>query len=279
VDFGVDRALTKVALYFLDSEGGPAVEATGEEESGGFPLDQLKPPVPVLPPTGYELQIWDGSERRWASPPEQLKRPDTPEGRRANWITLPELTTSRIRVVLQHRAGATSGLTEVEAWGAAGLPLPRPVGRADNLAWNPGDQEYPKTRASFTFSSDSVGHAVDGRIGFTRYSSNRWTAYSSPHAEDWLEVDFGAPSPVGRAELFLFGDGRGVAAPLEYRIERWTRDGWAEVPLLVRDPSEPTAWALNTVTFEPVLTERVRVIFTHALPAVSGVTELRLWPR
>ncbi len=38
MDFGADRTLTELKLYFLDTENGPAVEATGEEEGSGFPL-------------------------------------------------------------------------------------------------------------------------------------------------------------------------------------------------------------------------------------------------
>jgi hypothetical protein len=149
----------------------------------------------------------------------------------------------------------------------------------NNLAWNPGDQEYPKVSASFTFPSDAPEQAVDGRLSFTRYSRNRWTAYTSPNTEDWLEVDFGAPLPVGRVEIFLYGDGRGVAAPLDYRVEGWIGEGWQEVGPVSRNPETPTAWAVNTVTFDPIEVERLRVVFQHALPAATGVTELRLWPR
>lgn len=182
-------------------------------------------------------------------------------------------------MVLNHQEGATSGLTEFEAWGPGELPLSSPVEAVNNLGWNPGDQEYPLLSASFTFPSDAVEQAVDGRLSFTRYSRNRWTAYTSPNAEDWPEVDFGVPLPVGRLELFLYGDGRGVAAPESYRVERWVEGGWREIPLLSRSPETPMAWAVNTVTFGPVQAERLRVVFRHALPAFTGVTELRIWPR
>jgi hypothetical protein len=194
-------------------------------------------------------------------------------------VTFPELATSRIRVVLHHQTGATSGLTELEAWGAGELPLSPPVQGVNNLAWNPGDQEYPKVRASFTYESDAAEQVADGRLSFTRHSRNRWTAYTSPNAEDWLEVDFGSPLPVGRVELFLYGDGDGVAAPNDYRVERWAEGRWMEIHPESRHPTDPAAWAKNTVTFSQVPAERVRVVFEHALPATTGVTELRIWPQ
>jgi len=231
----------------------------------------------VLPPASYELEAWVGEA--WRPVPDQHRSPEEPTGRRANTIGFPEQVTSRIRVVLHHAPGATSGLSELEAWGPGELPLPVASAAVENLAWNPGDRPLPRASASFTGPSDDVAQAVDGRLSFTRYSRNRWTAYRTPNLQDWLEVDFGQPREVGRVEIFLFGDGRGVAAPMDYRIEEWNGEAWVEAPVRARSPEEPLAWALNTVVVGPVTTERVRVVFTHAPPAVAGVTELRIWPR
>jgi hypothetical protein len=278
VDFGEKRTVTEVKLYFLDSENGPETEATGEEEPSGFPLPFAPAGLPLLHPVSYDVFAWDEDMRSWAPIPGQVRTPEQPRGRRSNTVTFPELATSRIRVIFLPQDGATIGLTELEAWGPGDLPLPAPTGAVNNLAWNPGDQEYPRTRASFTFPSDAVAQAVDGRPSLTRYSQNRWTAYSSPNAEDWLEVDFGAPLSVGRVELFLYGDGHGVAAPQDYRVERWVGGMWEEVPLASRTPETPTAWAVNTVLFEQVEAERLRIFFRHAPPTATGVTELRIWP-
>lgn len=119
---------------------------------------------------------------------------------------------------------------------------------------------------------------MDGRLSFTRYARNRWTAYGSPNATDWLEVDFGEPHSVGRVDLYLFGDGRGVAAPRTIRVETWIGAAWAEAVVRTRTPALPTAWALNSLELAPVETSRLRVVFIHDLPAASGLTELRIWP-
>ena len=276
VDFGVGRTLTELKLYFLDTGEGSPEEATGDEESSGFPRSLLR--IPVSPPIRYDVLAWNEEDGDWSPVPGQVRTPERPHGRRSNTVTFPEITTTRIRVLFDHHEGSTTGLTELEAWGPGDLPLPGPVGAVNNWAWNPGDQEYPRIRASYTFRLDSAAQAVDGQIAFTRHSRNRWTAHTSPNPEDWLEVDFGAPLPVGRVELFLYGDGYGVGAPEDYRLERWTGGRWEAVPLGSRTPETPTAWAVNTITFPQVEAERLRVVFQHSLPTATGVTELRIWP-
>ena len=198
----------------------------------------------------------------------------------ANHVTFPEVATTGIRAVLHHQPAATSGLTELEAWSADALPLSPATEPVAGLARGiPGDRAYPKVSASYTSSNDQVKQAVDGRLSFTRYSRNRWTAYQSPNATDWIEVDFGTPRTVGRVDLYLYGDGRGVAAPRDVRIERWTGTSWVDTPIRARTPEAPTAWALNILEFAAVQTSRLRAVFTHDLPASSGLTELRIWPK
>ncbi len=277
IDFGVERPLTHVQLYFLDDVHGPPVEAVGEEATSGFPLPVPAGERPVLPPASYALEMWDGEG--WRAIPDQRRSPETATGRRANTVSFPEVRASRVRAVLRHAPGATSGLTEIEAWGPGALPLPEPADPVANLAWNPGDRPWPRVGASFTGPADDAAQAVDGKLSLTRYSRNRWTAYRSPNARDWLEVDLGEEREVGRIELYLYGDGRGVAAPAEYAVEVWTVDGWREAPAVRRIPALPAAWAMNTVELEPVRTTRLRVRFTHQPPAVAGVTEIRVWPR
>ena len=84
---------------------------------------------------------------------------------------------------------------------------------------------------------------------------------------------------MGRVELFLFGDGHGVAAPEEYRIELWRDTGWEAATIRSRVPEEPMAWALNSVELEPVQARKLRVILRPALPAATGVSELRIFEK
>jgi hypothetical protein len=275
VEFGVERRLTEMKLYFLDDGNGPPAEAVGEVGASGYSVQGLSGIAPAAPPASFDLQFWDGNV--WREIPGQSRTLSDPAGRRANSVTFPEIRTAGVRAVFHLRDGAPTGLTELEAWGPGTLPLPSPTAAITNLALNPDSQGFPKVSASFTSEVDAVGQAVDGALTFTRYSRNRWTAFGTPNAEDWVAVDFGQRVGVGRIELFFYGDGGGVAAPEEYRIEVWAEGVWEAAEILARHPSKPTAWAVNTAEIAPVETDRIRVVLRHALPAASGLTELRIW--
>jgi hypothetical protein len=276
VDFGVERALSQVELYFLDDASGPAVEAVGEEASSGFPLHAAQVGVPILPPAAFEVEYWDGEG--WRPIPEVRRSPEIPTGRRSNQLTFPEIRAASLRATFTPQEGATLGLTEFEAWGQGPLPPPTPEAPVPNLALNVAGEGYPRISASYTYQADSPWQAVDGRLALTRYSRNRWTAFQTTNQEDWLEVDFGEMKRVGRVEIFLYGDGRGVAAPKAYRVQVWTEGSWREVTPSSRTPEAPLAWAMNRVEFEQETTERIRVTFRHAGPMATGVAEFRVFP-
>jgi hypothetical protein len=218
------------------------------------------------------VEEWTGG--RWRAVRGQVRTPARPEGHRANTVAFPRIRTAKLRVVFTHRPGAATGLTEIEAWTHTPLPLPPPTGPGPDLAYNPTGRGFPRASASFTSRYDSVAEVNDGRIAFTRASRNRWTAYGSPHPSDWVEIEFGARRTVRAVDLYLWGDSGGVKAPRRYAVEYWDGRGWAGATVLAQTPGRPETWALNTVVIAPVETEKIRVVFEHALPAFTGVTEL-----
>jgi hypothetical protein len=251
VDFGVSRPVERVALYFLDD--GTAIR----------------------PPASYTLERWhDG---RWEEMAETGRTPEIPEGRRANTVTVVPIETARIRLVLTHRAAASSGLSEIEAWAHADPPFAEPVVPAGNLAANASGQGYPAASASFTAEGSAAERVTDGRVAYTRYSSNRWSARGTPNASDWLAVDFGAPKAVIRVEVHFVADGRSLAAPRSFSVEYWNGTAWVPAQVRRRLPAVPEGSAMNTVWVDRVETSRVRVVFEHARPAATAVTELLIW--
>ena len=250
VDFGTARTIQEIVLYVVDDGRSGKVRA----------------------PAAYDVQLW--RRDRWVSVPSQRRDPGHPAGRRANRVSFPPVSTARIRVILVPRNGVPVGLSELEVWGAAALPLTRPTAAPPDLAYNAGGTGYPRASASFTSASDRVEQVNDMQAAFTRYSRNRWTAYGSPNARDWVEIDFGGPKNVHIIELYLFGDDGGIKAPREYSVQIWDGDAWQNAQVRSRVPERPVASARNVVAIAPVETSRVRVLFEHALPAFSGVTEL-----
>ncbi len=274
VDFGTERPVSAVKLYFLEDSGNGS--PAGGLAAGGERVSERTGDSTIAVPADFRLEAWIESD--WQEVPDQIRRPEDPTGHRANTVTFPTLLTSRIRATFMHRPGHASGLTEFEAWGSADLPLPPPTGPITNLAIT-RDAEFPKVSASFTSRYDRIGHVNDGLVSFTRYQRNRWTAFESPNPTDWIEIDFGKPRAVGRLELYLWGDDRGVAAPADYEVHFWDGSNWAPAVRIARTPEQPATWAVNTIRIEPVETQRIRVVLEHALPLVSGLTELTIWEK
>jgi hypothetical protein len=277
VDYGTPRPLSEAVLYFLDDVTGPSVEAVGDEGASGFPQAVAKAELKAGPPDTYALEYWDGE--RWVEVPGQVRSPRRPSGRRSNTISFPELQTEKLRVLMTPRSGTVPGLTEIETWGpdfdsSRSGPIQIP-----NLALNLDREGFPRVSASYTYPGDSPWETVDGRIAFTRYSRSRWTAFETPNSEDWLEVDFGAKREPTALEMFLYGDGEGVAAPAEVRVEVWDGKSWQPPRILESAPAVPLAWGRFVVRMVPIETSRVRVIFRHDPPAASGITELRIWEK
>lgn len=254
VDFGIERPVETVELYFLDDG------------------------IEIKPPARYDLEIWDGQE--WIAVSNQRRSLRVPTGRRANVVVFDRVVTSKIRAVFTHQPGLSTGVTEFEAWGGghADLPLAEPTGPVRNIAYREDGQDFPQASASYTSPNDRIEHVNDQTIAFTRYSRNRWTAYGSPNEWDWVQIDFGERKTVGTLELYLWGDDeRGVRAPKQYTVQYWDGEVWTDAPVRSRTPLEPTASALNTVALDPVETAKIRVVFQHDLPAFTGVTELMVW--
>jgi len=244
IDFGIPRELESVKLYFLDDPPG------------------------LLPPARYDLEVWDAG--RWTPVVALHRSPSAPSGRRANTMTIAPVETSRMRVLLTRVPGSALGLTELEAWGRVSGPFPLANGPSPDLAFE------AKASASFTSPADQVEEVHDMTIAFSRASRNRWTAFGTPNAEDWVELKLTARTRVSEVELFLWGDGRGVKAPKQYAVEYWDGQAWMAARVLSQVPTRPQVSSVNTVQIDPVTAQRFRVVFEHDLPAASGMTEIIL---
>jgi hypothetical protein len=255
IDLGVERKVHTIKLYVLD--------------------DRELRDSKVRAPRQIELEYWDG--KNWKSV-EAQKVDAAPQGHRPHVFTLAPLPLQKLRVNLLHTAGYRSGLSEIEVWGDAVLPLaPVPV-PAGNIAFNDGRQEYPRATASHHDRFGGVPKsAIDGITNFLPNPTNRWTSYESKTPTDWLEVDFGKPMEFRRVDLAIYDDRGGVQAPLKVELEAWNGDSWQTIKNVKRSPEKPAGSEWNSVVFEPITSTKVRVIFTNAGQARSGVTEMMVW--
>lgn len=265
VDFGTSRRIDSVKLYVLDDSGLPdsivrapqAIQLESWTSAGGWQKLQ-----------GQKLQ----GQKLEGQGQQKI------EGHRPTVYSIPVTEMQKLRVTLVHASEARSGLTEIEAWGAAELPLaplPPPVG---NLAYNDGSRPYPKATASYHDRFGGVPRsAIDGITNFLPTPTNRWTSYESPNESDWLEIDFGKSVEFRRVELAIYDDRGGVQRPNSYSIEYWRDGKWQAVESLTTSPEEPAGSAWNSATFGPVESSKLRVTFANRHPARSGVTEVMVW--
>jgi hypothetical protein len=124
----------------------------------------------------------------------------------------------------------------------------------------------------------------DGQFGLTTYQSNRWIARNSPNAQDWIQVDFDAPTTVNEAEVYLWGNAPRYRArtdstitdPAALGVQALIQNEWQDVSGLSAFPDRPKAMARNILRFDPIETTAIRIVFTHPDGAGSGATELIL---
>lgn len=147
-----------------------------------------------------------------------------------------------------------------------------------NDAANPLRTGYPRPIASYTSPYDDPWSALDGKTWFTEVPENtRWTNYASPNAQDYYGVDFGAPITVDDVRFYGYDDGGGVQPAKAYTLQYWTGSAWADVPGQAHTPSQPVGNGLNQITFAPLITSQLRLLFTNPAGAFVGVTELQAW--
>lgn len=257
VDLGTERSLTSIRLLFLDDEG----------EAGSK----------VRVPESARIEIRRGDE--WI-PLTGAAAPAKLSGHRPNSWVFDSMPVRVFRVQLTPQPGSSLGLTELEAWGLAELPVQTPEPPSGNLALRAGEkngQEFPKATASFTSRFDQVERVNDGITMFLPNPANRWTTYESKSTSDWLQIDFGKPTEFRRVELAIYDDRGGVQPPESYQIEYRDGETWKPVENLHLNPEKPAGGQWNTATFSPVTAEKMRVVFQHRGDARSGLTELLIW--
>ena len=246
------RPIQTVKLYLLDDGDG-----------GASPPGEVRPRI---------LE-----RRQVGSDPRPAADAGDPTGHRANVIHFPALQTQKLRAVFTHGTHGQTGLTEFEAWGEAKLPVePAPMPAA-NLAFNPGDKPFPKASASFTSRFDKVtmrttasstsrpsrttaGRATNPRTRPTGWRSTSARNERSP-ASSWRSTTTAAASSRRPITPSSSGPATNGATP----------------PASKKDPPRPTGGQFNEVRFDPATTTRLRVLFTHAGKARSGVSEILVW--
>ena len=273
LDLGIPRRVDTLALFLLDDEPG-ILAGTADAVVPG----RDETPSDVRAPDAIVIETWNGVD--WELLPITKQLPEHATGHMANFIHFASREITKLRITLEPRPGMRVGLSELELWGEAILPLAPAPAPAGNLAFNPGGEgapTYPQATASHTSRYDRVERAIDGIVSYQTNPNNRWTAYESPNAIDWLAIDFGEPKTFSRLELALYDDRGGVQPPERFQVEVFVDGVWKPVENEVHAPEQPLGNALIEVTFALVTATKLRVVFTHRGASRSGVSEIFVW--
>ncbi|MHA6480893.1 S-layer homology domain-containing protein [Paenibacillus sp. strain BS8-2] len=212
-------------------------------------------------PTGIDVEFWNGTN--WEAVSNPIHSPASLSGNERNLIRFDSVTSTDFRIVLTH-GEAKSGVSEVRYWDSETEELP--TGEVVPLGI---------VSASYTFRLDQVGHVNDGITSYQTEVKNRWTAYESPNASDWIQTNFGGAVTKDAVGIYLYSDGGGVRAPLSYDVQYQDAGGdWVSVPGQTKIPAAPEGNKVNLVTFDAVSAQKFRVLFIHDSEGKSGVTEI-----
>jgi hypothetical protein len=120
--------------------------------------------------------------------------------------------------------------------------------------------------ASFTFALDSV----NGPLTNTTYGPEpRWTCWNSQNATDWYALAFSASTAFDRINMDFYDDFGGTQPPVNYTVQYLADGQWENVTDQASYPATP-AEGFNVVSFDPVTSTAVRVVFTNRNPVAGG---------
>jgi hypothetical protein len=146
-----------------------------------------------------------------------------------------------------------------------------------DLAVNMSGRGFPAPSASVNNSTSELYQAVDGRVWFYPNVRNYWSNAGSQAAEDWFSLDFGGEKQFSSAQLYFYADETTFKAPKKYTVQYWANGNWAGVSGSHLTPKNPLANGENTITFDPVNTSKLRILFTNPKQAAIALVEVKIF--
>jgi hypothetical protein len=144
-----------------------------------------------------------------------------------------------------------------------------------DLAVNMARRGFPAPSASINDSTNEPYQAVDGRVWFYPNVRNYWSNAGSQAAGDWFSLDFGTEKQFSSAQLYFYADDAKFKAPAKYTVQYWTGGNWVDVSNPHATPKKPLANGENTITFRPVNTSKLRILFTNPKQAAIALVEVK----
>ncbi len=225
--------------------------------------------------TAFDVQYWNGSS--WVTVPG-----GSVVGNNNVWrkFTFADITTSKIRVLVNNALASRSRIVELEAYG---LPAPPSVNVA--LASNGG-----VASASSTTPPDGTGIffpsvAIDGE--HKGLNTSFWRDGTGDSYPDWLQVDFAGNKTITEIDLYTLQDN--YTNPVDpapgmtfnlYGVTAFDVQAWNDVFGWVTVPGGSVignnkVW--RQFTFADITTSKIRVLVNNALASRSRIVELEAY--
>jgi hypothetical protein len=263
VDFSGAKNVDEVDVFTLQDNYGSPIEPVEALTFSAYGI------------TDFNLQYWDDAVG-WKQVPGA-----TVAGNNKVWtrFLFGQLTTSKIRVVVNNSLAGFSRITEVEAWG---MPTPR-----YNQAY-PRGSYIPAVSASSQYSAGYPVSAINNgdRKGLNWASGGGWNdATAGDYTNDWVEVDFpgGSSKLINEINVVTLQDNYGnPVEPTEattfsaygitdFDVQYKSGGSWVTVPG-GSVTGNNKVW--RKFTFNPVWATGVRVQVNNSLAAYSRITEV-----
>lgn len=146
-----------------------------------------------------------------------------------------------------------------------------------NMALNISREGYPLPSASVNASPDtSLYQAIDGKCWYFSEITNRWTTLGSTSNTNWFAVDFGKPCKISGANIYPIADGKSFSVPDSLAIEYHHAGKWLPVNIRASRPVKITGNTKNTIDFERITADKMRITFKHNLKQVA-ISEIEFY--
>ena len=142
------------------------------------------------------------------------------------------------------------------------------IPESPELAELPGESECveqngARLSASHCYRNDTLLALNDGRIPSSSNDRSipRLTFFDHKGTNEWLQMAFDPPRPIGKVRVYWFDDtGHGACrVPASWRLA-WREDGdWKPVDFRADPGSGTRKDAFNTIEIEPVLARELRL--------------------
>src|SRR5262249_49573752 len=151
----------------------------------------------------------------------------------------------------------------VDSFQKAGVNISTDTGGVVNLARGKAASASFTTISPPSQATDPAnavdGYAISGLpvvTGSYVGTNPIWGDLGSPNAQDWFQVDLGAPTRFDSVKLYFYSNktfgagGNTYRQPADYTVQYDNGSGWFDVPGQVKSPSVPQP-NYNSVDFAP----------------------------